>query len=108
MSDIRALSLATLPIDLIYRILDNLDPLEILLSVQDVCTRLNAIIESYHQYKVNFIWIFKKSLYQLHHMAHSNCELAFFSIINCSQETLATSETIIIFVSYTEIQYIWS
>jgi hypothetical protein len=55
MSDIRALSLATLPIELIYRILDNLDPLEILLSVQDVCTRLNAIIESYHQYKVNFI-----------------------------------------------------
>jgi hypothetical protein len=39
-------------------------------------------------------------------MAHSNCELAFFSVINHSQETLATSETIIIFASYTEIQYI--
>jgi hypothetical protein len=55
MSNEQARSFLTLPVDIVYRILDNLDQLEILLSVQDVCTRLNAIIESYHQYKVEFI-----------------------------------------------------
>jgi len=46
------LSLATLPVELIYRILDNLDELTILLSVRDVCTRLNAITDTYYRYQV--------------------------------------------------------
>jgi hypothetical protein len=47
-------SLITLPIELVYRILDNLNRLDILLSVRDVCTRLNAITDTYHPYQVNF------------------------------------------------------
>jgi len=46
------LCLLTLPIELIYRILDNLDELTILLSMRNVCTRLNAITDTYHRYQV--------------------------------------------------------
>jgi hypothetical protein len=45
-------SLINLPVELIYRILDNLEPFDILVSVRDVCTRLNTITETYHRYKV--------------------------------------------------------
>ncbi|CAF1274868.1 unnamed protein product [Adineta steineri] len=44
-------SLHTLPIEIIYCILDNLDRLEILLSFRDVCTRLNAITNTYPRYQ---------------------------------------------------------
>jgi len=48
-------SLATLPIELIYCILDKLDILTILISFRNVCRRLNNIIDNYHRYKVSFI-----------------------------------------------------
>jgi hypothetical protein len=47
-----ALSLHTLPIEMLYRILDNLDNRTILLSCRNVCTRLNNIIDVYHRYQV--------------------------------------------------------
>jgi len=53
------LSLLTLPVEIVYRILDNLERLEILLSVRNVCTRLNAITDTYHPYQVNFHLYFK-------------------------------------------------
>ena len=53
MADSITPSLITLPIELVYRTLDHLDPVEILLSVRDVCTRLNAIIGTYQPYQVN-------------------------------------------------------
>ena len=41
-------SLLTLPIELVYRILDNLDNVTIILSVHQVCTRLIfAITDTY-------------------------------------------------------------
>jgi hypothetical protein len=46
-------SLHTLPIELIYRILDNLNNEAIFLSLSGVCGRLNAIINTYHPYLVN-------------------------------------------------------
>jgi len=55
MSNEVLLSLLTLPIEFVYRVLDNLDELTILFSARDVCTRLNAIIDIYHRYIVNFI-----------------------------------------------------
>ena len=48
-------SLVTLPIELFCRVLDYLDPVEILLSVRDVCARLNAITDTYQPYLVNAI-----------------------------------------------------
>ena len=45
-------SLLTLPVHVIYLILDNLDPKDILLSAFNVCSRLNSIINSYQPYQV--------------------------------------------------------
>jgi hypothetical protein len=59
MSEKATISFLTLPVEIVYRILDNLNELSLLISTRDVCTRLNAIIDSYHPYKVNVISIFK-------------------------------------------------
>jgi hypothetical protein len=48
------LSLVTLPVEIVYHILDNLSEIDILLSTRDVCRRLNEITDSYHRYQVNF------------------------------------------------------
>lgn len=52
MSDKIILTLHTLPIELIYRILDNLTDFTILYSMRNVCQRMNAIVDSYHRYQV--------------------------------------------------------
>jgi hypothetical protein len=46
-----------LPVEIVYRILDHLEIQTILLSCRNVCTRLNTIIDTYHRYQVNFIFI---------------------------------------------------
>ena len=53
------LSLHTLPVELVYQILDNLDDLTIFVSCRNVCTRLNAITDTYHRYQVIFDVIMK-------------------------------------------------
>ncbi len=50
-------SLLTLPVELVYRILDNLNGRQIFFSLSNVCTRINAIIHSYQPYKVYFYFI---------------------------------------------------
>jgi hypothetical protein len=45
-------SLHILPIELVYRILDNLDELTILLTCRNVCTKLNVITDTYYRYPV--------------------------------------------------------
>ena len=52
MATIPKLSLHTLPVELVFRILDNLDVLTIFWSLQSVCQRLNTILSVYHPYKV--------------------------------------------------------
>ena len=51
------LSLHTLPIHLVYHILDNLDDFTILVSCRGVCTRLNDITDTYKRYQVIFHFI---------------------------------------------------
>ncbi|CAF1157449.1 unnamed protein product [Adineta steineri] len=51
MSTNRTLTLHTLPVELIYCILDNLDDLTIILSLRNVCLQLNAIIDIYPRYQ---------------------------------------------------------
>ncbi|CAF3609814.1 unnamed protein product, partial [Rotaria socialis] len=41
----------TLPVEIAYRILDNLDELTLLCSTRNVCQRLNMITETYHRYQ---------------------------------------------------------
>jgi hypothetical protein len=47
-------SLMSLPVELIYRILDRLDPLDILISVRNVCSHLERITETSDHYQVKF------------------------------------------------------
>jgi hypothetical protein len=56
-----ALTLPTLPVELVYRILDHLNDKTIFLSLRNVCQRLNTIIDSYHRYQVNYSFIFQVS-----------------------------------------------
>lgn len=46
-------SLQTLPVELVYRILDELDDSTLLRSCYHVCTKLNNIIDTYRRYQVN-------------------------------------------------------
>ena len=59
MSNTTIVTLGTLPVELTYRILDNLDGLTIHLSLYNTCSRLNRIIDAYHQCKVSLSFIFK-------------------------------------------------
>jgi hypothetical protein len=62
MSNKMASSLHTLPVELVYRIFDQLDELTIFWSCTNVCTRLDAIIDTYHPYQVIFSFLIIKSL----------------------------------------------
>jgi hypothetical protein len=53
------LSLHTLPVELVYRILDNLDDLTLFMACRNICTRLNAITDTYYRYQVIFAFIMK-------------------------------------------------
>ena len=71
-------SLHTLPIDLIYRILDDLSTNEIVLSTWNVCTRMNRVINSYTRFKVKShfcLWIFFI-------MSHQSISFSFDSIVS--------------------------
>jgi hypothetical protein len=64
-------SLHTLPIELIYRLLDCLELTEIFLSLSNVCIQLDAVLSSYPRYQVklnpgislnfNPLWVMIKS-----------------------------------------------
>ncbi len=56
MSDKMILSLLILPVELVYRILDNLNDLNIVYSMRNICTRINTIVDSYHRYQVNLLF----------------------------------------------------
>ena len=54
MSDKCVSNLHTLPVELVNRILDHLNNQDILWSMENVCTRINAIVQIYLPYQVNF------------------------------------------------------
>jgi hypothetical protein len=70
MSTQMALSLHTLPVELVYRILDSLDNQTIILSCRNVCARLNDIIDTYHRYQVIFDFIVKFHMTSLSNRSH--------------------------------------
>lgn len=47
------LSLHTLPIEIVYRIYDYLDEKNLLLTISNICQRLNAILNAYRRFQVN-------------------------------------------------------
>ena len=54
-----SLSLSTLPIGLVYRILSHLKQYDIFISATNVCVRLNSIIDTYQPYQVKLSCFFK-------------------------------------------------
>jgi hypothetical protein len=52
-------SFVTLPVEIVYRILDHQTNFTIICSMRNVCQRLNEIVDSYHRYQVNFFFYFK-------------------------------------------------
>ena len=78
-------SFPTLPIHLVYCILDNLRPVDILMSVCNVCTRLNLIIDSYRPYQVkknSFATVY--NILSLRCILHSNMKLSSFLFFSFS------------------------
>ena len=57
-------SLITLPMELIYRILDCLAPKHILLSVYNVCERLNSLTDVYPPYQVKSRYNFSSGIHE--------------------------------------------
>ena len=70
MSDRVPASLVALPIELVYRILDNMDELTMLGSARNVCARLNAITDTYHRYQVKLIFIIGSDFYDLQYFIY--------------------------------------
>ena len=52
-SIITMFTLVTLPVELVYRVLDQLPDFDLFCSMQNVCHRLNQILETYHRYQVS-------------------------------------------------------
>ncbi|CAF4694354.1 unnamed protein product, partial [Rotaria sp. Silwood2] len=44
-------TLLTIPVDIVYRILGKLSDLTIIISVRNVCERLDIITDAYHRYQ---------------------------------------------------------
>ncbi|CAF0828893.1 unnamed protein product [Adineta steineri] len=63
-------SICTLPVELIYRILDTLDNETILFSFGYTCKRFQTIIHTYKQYKLNFKLISKRYFHLICHSIH--------------------------------------
>ena len=58
MSNRIGVSLLTLPVELVYRILDYQNEYTILCSMRNVCQRLDIIVNGYYQCRVKFCEIF--------------------------------------------------
>ena len=69
MSTNSMLNLLQLPIELLFRILDQLDELTIFISMRNVCRRLNAITDAYRRYQ-----LFKTLNLSKEHLVEYNLE----------------------------------
>ena len=49
------LTFLTLPVELVYRILDYLDDWNLICSIRNVSTRINRIIDNYDRYPVSYL-----------------------------------------------------
>ena len=47
MTDRSTVNLHTLPVEIVYRVLDHLTTFNILWSMRNVCTRIDAILDTY-------------------------------------------------------------
>ena len=76
MSHQAAASLPTLPVEMLHRILDELDGTTIFLSVRDVCQSLRAAVESHRRYALDFISVSKPNFHRLLRLIRPECVTA--------------------------------
>jgi len=57
-------SLHTLPVDIVYRILDHLTGKDLFISASNICQRLNAVQTSYHRFRVSAQYYYFATLHQ--------------------------------------------
>jgi hypothetical protein len=65
MSHTDSATLSTLPVETLHQIFDNLDGTTVLLSVRNVCQRLEAIVNNYNRYELDLTSI---STSDFHHL----------------------------------------
>lgn len=70
-----SLSIQTLPVEIVYRILDHLNEKHLFMSISNVCQRLNLILHSYRRYQVNNIISDNDFLNENKHHTHIPCYL---------------------------------
>jgi len=69
----------TLPLDIIYRILDHLHDQDLFLSARNVCQRLNIILDSYQRFNVIILTFQNNSCFCFHrHLQNSTFGLEIF------------------------------
>lgn len=74
MSDQSSSSLSTLPVELVYRILDHFQPCNVLVSIHCVCAKWNSIVDTDQPFQVTLIRPFSTSALSFWHMPrHKQC-----------------------------------
>lgn len=68
-------TLLTVPIEIVYRILDHLDDYALFCCAQNVCTHLNDIINTYNRYNVSIYTTKKLATFSFLVKIHSTKEL---------------------------------
>jgi hypothetical protein len=77
MSDKIMAPFLTLPVELVYRIFDQMNDWTILCFMQNVCTRIDTILDTYHRYQVNY---FFNLMFHFQRIIHSH-NLYFISAV---------------------------
>ncbi len=100
-------TLHTLPVEMVYRILDHLNTFTILVSCRNVCKKLNDITDTYHRYQVILIFHFQaycSSFFQYIHI-HFLIRNNFLDIEKkVTSTSLIYSKSFIIFYSFKYVQ----
>ena len=65
-------NLLTLPVDLVYLILDHLKVRDIYCSTWNVCARINSIVATYRRYQVRYFLVTTVCCFQKFESTHIN------------------------------------
>lgn len=127
-----SVSFLTLPVELLYRILDHLDIQTILRSLRSVCTQLYSITNTYNRYELDFTSISKSDLEFISRVAlpssiisltfsgskkdtsgisnlfFSRCDLRKFIRLRSLTLNNVNNKELEYFVQYTNIEYLLS
>jgi hypothetical protein len=84
-------SLHTLPVELVYRILDYLNEFDIICSMQNVCVRINLVVDSYYRHQVKF-FIYLIVRFSLSSKSIYSCHISYFcNVFFCSSQTVRSN-----------------